>query len=336
MQGNDVLSYEGENPFYDDTSKNGLIPRIAEAVFERAKGSENDYKFSISMLEVYNEEIYDLLEKNKTKRTIQNDGSNFMVKDLRKIEIRSAEELLEFYEKGCKRRTTDSTCRNSCSSRSHSVFRLYMKKNDSITGICSYSVFDMVDLAGSEKYDVVDNDNSKKDQMININQSLSTLNKVISQIVKKEKPAFRESKLTMILMQSLGGNCLTTLILCASPASCNIKETMSTLDFGKRAKLIKLNAKQNKQLTTKELIAENKKLRLEIEKLKAQAPLAIKKNINTKESEQEIEYLKQTIEKYKVKLSQEDDKYREYVGKLNSKIKSYEEGFTNREKYIVL
>lgn len=173
-------------------------------------------------------------------------------------------------------RTTAATVMNQLSSRSHSILTITVKKFDKIDEEMKTSIFNLVDLAGSERFETK-NDQTVINESILINQSLSALGLVIKSLVdiKRGKNSssyipYRNSILTQVLQNSLGGNCKTSLILCCSPAVCNKAETISTLQFGERAKLIRNKVKQNVTSSVPELKAKIRLLEAQIAKYQQQ------------------------------------------------------------------
>lgn len=197
------------------------------------------------------EKINDLLDHSKENLQIRGASeTGFYVEGLTRKKVLSERDMISLYQIGCKNRTTAATKMNDRSSRSHSVLLLNIKKRDKSDGKIATSVFSLVDLAGSEKFEAAGDDEHRREEGKMINQSLTTLGKVIKTLTdrkfkKGDYVPYRESVLTKLLKQSLSGNCLTSLILCCSPAICNKEETLSTLRFGERAKQIKHEVHKN-------------------------------------------------------------------------------------------
>lgn len=240
------------------------------------------------MVEIYKEKVYDLLNP-RVKLEIRESCDGFFIQGVEKKIVLNANDMINYYKEGCRNRTTAATTMNAHSSRSHMVLILEVSKYDKIAEKKKKSIFNLVDLAGSEKINVCEDPEETK----NINLSLSQLGLVIRRLVEQinkkitgECPIpYRESVLTKILKQSLGGNCKTSVILCCSPANCNKDETINTLRFGESCKRIKNNVKQNVENSVSEYKAEINRLKSEIHRLETQRP---GKEINDEEKEEMI------------------------------------------------
>jgi len=156
---------------------------------------------------------------------------------------------------GNQNRSTAATNMNAESSRSHSIFILTVTQNNTVDLSCKVGKLYLVDLAGSERIAKTGAEGQTLDEAKSINQSLTTLGKVIKSLIDKNSShvPYRESKLTRMLSESLGGNSKTCLIITCSPHPYNDQETLSTCRFGQRARSIKNNAKVNREYTIPEL-----------------------------------------------------------------------------------
>lgn len=241
-----------------DGHKKGIIPRIVEQMFEAINvwGSQDtEYTMAISYMEIYMEKIRDLLNPVNTNLNIHEGPTGPYVKDLREIYVGSTEEVFAAMEMGQRSRVVASTNMNLESSRSHSIFSLTVNQRNVNTNSQKRGMLYLVDLAGSEKVGKTGATGQTLEEAKKINKSLSALGMVINALTdgKSTHIPYRDSKLTRILQESLGGNSRTTLIINCSPSSYNDAETVSTLRFGMRAKSIKNKAKINAELSPAEL-----------------------------------------------------------------------------------
>lgn len=226
----------------------GIVPRAAKHIFDCIDKCPYDVEFVIeaSMLEIYRETLNDLLAVNKTDLKIKEDPHRGIhVSNLTQISVGSYEELMEVLEIGDQIRMVKATRMNEYSSRSHTLFTLDVSQrfaNDAE----KKGKLNLVDLAGSEKVGKSGAAGDTLEEAKKINLSLSALGHVIKSLTKDaEHIPYRDSKLTRILQDSLGGNFKTNLIVTGSPHSSQLEETISTLKFATRAKTIKLNFKMN-------------------------------------------------------------------------------------------
>ena len=257
----------------DDAVKKGIIPRIMEQIFDAimVHGSANiEYTVGISYLEIYMERIRDLLNPVMDNLPIHEGPKGPYVKGLREIYVSEVGEVYTAMHLGQRSRVTASTNMNLESSRSHSIFLVTINQKDVNTGSQKSGMLYLVDLAGSEKVGKTGASGQTLEEAKKINKSLSALGMVINSLTdgKSTHIPYRDSKLTRILQESLGGNSRTTLIINCSPSSYNDAETVSTLRFGMRAKTIKNKAKINAELSPQELkrqlkIAQNQAMTFE-------------------------------------------------------------------------
>ena len=259
----------------NDTSR-GIIPRVVDSIFTHALSTEASVEFSIccSYVEIYNEKIRDLLdiEKNNLNlRTSSTEGRTDIIGSTQ-IYVTSQDEMNEVMERGNNNRKVAATGMNAGSSRSHSLFLIDLIQANESSGIKLSSRLVLVDLAGSEMVRKTGAKGDRLEEAKSINRSLSALGNVINALTEERSRShvpYRDSKLTRILRENLGGNSITCLILCCSPSSDNDYETLSTLRFGRRAKNIKNKAVVNSEASPAELKARLKKL--EVELLNSQA-----------------------------------------------------------------
>ncbi|KAL5700402.1 hypothetical protein ACHQM5_025847 [Ranunculus cassubicifolius] len=238
----------------------GITPRIFEYLFTRIRTEEEHgrdeklrYNCKCSFLEIYNEQITDLLEPSSTNLQLREElGKGVYVENLTEYEVNTVKDVIQLLLKGAANRKIAATNMNSESSRSHSVFTCVIESRrdiDSVTHL-RFGRLNLVDLAGSERQKSSGAEGERLKEAANINKSLSTLGLVIMTLVdvahgKHRHVPYRDSRLTFLLQDSLGGNSKTAIIANISPSICASNETLSTLKFAQRAKLIQNNAKVN-------------------------------------------------------------------------------------------
>nr|XP_060614907.1 kinesin-like protein KIF1B isoform X15 [Anolis sagrei ordinatus] len=251
----------------------GIIPQLCEELFEKINDNSNaemSYSVEVSYMEIYCERVRDLLNpKNKGNlRVREHPLLGPYVEDLSKLAVTSYTDIADLMDAGNKARTVAATNMNETSSRSHAVFTIVFtqKKHDPETDLSTEKVskISLVDLAGSERADSTGAKGTRLKEGANINKSLTTLGKVISALAevdnctskskKKKKTDFipyRDSVLTWLLRENLGGNSRTAMVAALSPADINYDETLSTLRYADRAKQIKCNAVINEDPNAK-------------------------------------------------------------------------------------
>ncbi|XP_078791279.1 kinesin-like protein KIF1A isoform X6 [Oryzias latipes] len=249
-----------------EKDQEGIIPLMCEDLFTKINDSNNDnnmsYSVEVSYMEIYCERVRDLLNpKNKGNlRVREHPLLGPYVEDLSKLAVTSYNDIQDLMDSGNKARTVAATNMNETSSRSHAVFNIIFtqKKYDMETDNTSEKVskISLVDLAGSERADSTGAKGTRLKEGANINKSLTTLGKVISALAevdsapnknKKKKKVesfipYRDSVLTWLLRENLGGNSRTAMVAALSPADINYDETLSTLRYADRAKQIRCNA----------------------------------------------------------------------------------------------
>uniref|UniRef100_A0A6Q2Y5A1 Kinesin-like protein n=1 Tax=Esox lucius TaxID=8010 RepID=A0A6Q2Y5A1_ESOLU len=235
----------------------GIIPRIAHDIFDHIYSMDENLEFHIkvSYFEIYLDKIRDLLDVSKTNLAVHEDKNRVpYVKGCTERFVSSPEEVMDVIDEGKTNRHVAVTNMNEHSSRSHSIFLINIKQENVETEKKLSGKLYLVDLAGSEKVSKTGAEGAVLDEAKNINKSLSALGNVISALAEGTKThvPYRDSKMTRILQDSLGGNCRTTIIICASPSIYNECETKSTLMFGQRAKTIKNTVSVNLELTAEE------------------------------------------------------------------------------------
>lgn len=248
----------------DDPEQRGVIPRIVEQIFASIMSSPStiEYTVRVSYMEIYMEKIRDLLAPQNDNLPIHEEKNRgIYVKGLLEIYVSSVQEVYEVMRRGGNARVVSATNMNAESSRSHSIFVVTITQKNVETGSAKSGQLFLVDLAGSEKVGKTGASGQTLEEAKKINKSLSALGMVINALTdgKSHFVPYRDSKLTRILQESLGGNSRTTLIINCSPSSYNDAETLGTLRFGTRAKSIKNKAKVNAELSPAELKALLKK-----------------------------------------------------------------------------
>jgi len=261
----------------------GIIPRAFEQVFQQIEGMPNEqFLVRVSFLELYNEEIRDLLANNpKNKLELREKPDvGVYVQDLISFPVQSVEEMHQKLNIGSKNRAVAATKMNQGSSRSHSLFTITVEASsigpDGQQHI-RMGKLNLVDLAGSERQSKTQATGGNLIEAININQSLTTLGNVISALVSSKAThiPYRDSKLTRLLQDSLGGNTKTVMIANIGPADWNFDETLSTLKYAHRAKSIKNKPKINedpKDAMLREFQDEISKLKAQLEQFQGGAP----------------------------------------------------------------
>ncbi|KAI0054098.1 kinesin-domain-containing protein [Auriscalpium vulgare] len=292
----------GTTPMGNPTAQSGMIPRVLFRLFQQLESSSADYSVKISYIELYNEELRDLLASELAEPSgnsqpmgmgsrdgagsqgglkIFDDASKrgVLIQGLEEIAVKSAPDALALLVKGSDRRQIAATKFNDHSSRSHSVFSItvHTKETSSIgDDLLRVGKLNLVDLAGSENIGRSGAENKRAREAGMINQSLLTLGRVINALVERSSHIpYRESKLTRLLQDSLGGRTKTCLIATISPARSNMEETLSTLDYAIRAKSIRNRPEVNQRMTRNSLL---KEYIGEIERLKADLLAAREKN----------------------------------------------------------
>lgn len=247
MSGSNVENYSGR----------GINYRALDDLFDirRERSDEVDYDIKVTMLEIYNENLRDLLAEgggaNKLEiRSTEKSGQN--VPDAVQRPVSCTEDVLEFMEIGTKNRAVGSTKMNSRSSRSHSVLTVMVTGTSHVTGMRTHGCLHLVDLAGSERVGRTEASGEQLEEAKHINKSLSALGDVMSALASKGTHVpFRNSKLTQLLQESLMGQAKAMMFMHIAPEDSSRSETLSTLMFGQRVSQITLGAAQKNTESTK-------------------------------------------------------------------------------------
>ncbi|CAI5510515.1 unnamed protein product, partial [Closterium sp. Naga37s-1] len=284
MEGPDWDS-EGEGS-QRSVDNRGLIPRILQYIFQRLSADKElqmlDFTIRCSYLQIYNEQVSDLLEPDSVNLNVREDKKlGVFVEGLQEVVVSTADATYALFKRGSQNRRVGQTAMNMESSRSHSVFTIVVeteRRDDAGVMKRRTSRFNLVDLAGSERQKHSEAQGVRLKEAGNINKSLSALGNVINALVeiaegKDRHVPYRDSKLTFLLSGSLGGNSKCTLLAAVSPAKRNVHETMSTLKFAQRAKLMHNKAEVNELIMGNPAVMaeEIRRLRLEIAELRANA-----------------------------------------------------------------
>lgn len=319
----------------------GIIPRTIRKLFDELKTRDPKSHVMVSMLELYNEELRDLLcgaEGERKPLSLADDGTGTTVKNVKEIPIASAKKGLEIMKEGVRRRMTAKTDKNEKSSRSHCIFTITVYLHavgQNGEGVFHVGKLNLVDLAGSENSRSSGSVGTRQRETSNINRSLLTLGRVINSLVaKNDHIPYRESKLTRLLKDSLGGQTKTYIIATVSPDIQCYDELRSTLDYASRASSINnqpqssrpIHQERHVDILLKMLDATHEELRMTQERIGVYIP---KKQYDTMKNE--ISFLKdQTstkdieIQEYKNLEKQHKEQIKSVTDEYKSKIKEIE------------
>ncbi|KAL5010885.1 hypothetical protein ScPMuIL_013190 [Solemya velum] len=258
----------------------GIVPLLCDKMFQqidekRAAGTDIEFEITFSMLEIYNEQVRDLLDSGSKKgglRVRQHPKQGFYADGLKIVPVGSYVDIEKKMDAGTTNRTVAATQMNATSSRAHTIVGItFIQKFTNAAGEATSktAVINLVDLAGSERAESTGATGDRLKEGAAINQSLSCLGNCIAALAEKSsgkdtRVPYRDSVLTKLLKNALGGNSKTIMIAALSPADINYDETLSTLRYADRAKQIKTSAKVNEDPTEKlirELQEENEKLK---------------------------------------------------------------------------
>ena len=306
-----TYTMEGE---MESPDTQGIIPRMVSHVFKHIYKTEGtDFIIKVSMVEIYQEKIRDLFDISRVNLNIREDNiKGIYVDGCTERYVGTEQDVLNLLALGSSNRAHAATNMNEHSSRSHSIFIITINQTNKIEGGTKIGKLYLVDLAGSEKISKTGATGHTLEEAKIINKSLTTLGRVINNLTdgKSTHVPYRESKLTRVLQESLGGNSKTCLIITCSPSIYNESESLSTLRFGERAKKIKNKPKINKEITVAELQKLVEQLKENLKKANAritQLENFIKQNglkipeSNYKKEEDEEEKKKEKEEKEKEK-----------------------------------
>uniref|UniRef100_A0A3Q1F8M0 Kinesin family member 15 n=1 Tax=Acanthochromis polyacanthus TaxID=80966 RepID=A0A3Q1F8M0_9TELE len=310
----------------------GVIPRSFEYLFflinreaERS-GQSKSFLCKCSFIEIYNEQIYDLLDTASASLFLrENIKKGVFVEGAVEKFVNSAAEAYQVLSMGWRNRRVASTSMNRESSRSHAVFTMTLESKESINEVVNIrmSQLNLVDLAGSERQKDTHTEGSRLKEASSINRSLMCLGQVIMALVdvsngKNRHICYRDSKLTFLLRDSLGGNAKTYIIANVHPGSKCFGETLSTLQFAQRAKLIK-----NKAVINEDTQGNVRQLQAEVKKLKEQLTQVLLQT--DAQVEPEVRFMSA------VRLWRKQDEEKKMLLK---KVAQLEEAWTQKDKFI--
>ncbi|KAK1285363.1 hypothetical protein QJS10_CPB20g00746 [Acorus calamus] len=319
MEGGGKKTKNGDFP-----SDAGVIPRAVRQIFEILEAQLAEYSMKVTFLELYNEEITDLLapeecskfvdDKAKKPIALMEDGKGgVLVRGLEEEIVCSASEIYKILEKGSSKRRTAETLLNKQSSRSHSIFSITIHiKECTPEGeeMIKCGKLNLVDLAGSENISRSGAREGRAREAGEINKSLLTLGRVINALVEHSGHVpYRDSKLTRLLRDSLGGKTKTCIIATVSPSIHCLEETLSTLDYAHRAKNIKnkpeVNQKMMKSAMMKDLYSEIERLKQEVYAAREKNGIYVPRDRYLQE-EAEKKAMTEKIEKMELDLDSKD------------------------------
>ena len=321
----------------EEEKTQGIIPRMISHVFKHIyKNEDTDFMIKVSMIEIYQEKIRDLFDVSRVNLNIREDSiKGIYVDGASERYVGCPNDVLVLLEIGSANRAQAATNMNEHSSRSHSIFILTINQTNKKEGFSKIGKLYLVDLAGSEKISKTGATGHTLEEAKIINKSLTTLGRVINNLTdgKSTHIPYRESKLTRVLQESLGGNSKTCLIITCSPSIYNESESLSTLRFGERAKKIKNKPKINKEITVAELQKLVTQLKDSLKKADArivQLENFIRQNGLTVP---ESDYKQQEDEEEKKKQKEERDKARDEekaIEEIKEKIKKEKLSISDR------
>ncbi|CAL8098357.1 unnamed protein product [Calicophoron daubneyi] len=242
--------------------ENGIVPRIVQELFDRMPSCPFVYSVRVSFLEIYKEDIHDLLSDESTPLPIREENQTIKIPGLTERPVSCFEDVVNLLQSGSAKRSVGGTAMNAHSSRSHAIFTLHFLLQPKHSGSSAVpgaetesddlptneeiltAKLHLVDLAGSERIKKTHAEGDRLKEGININRGLLALGNVISALCEKDAKKrshipYRDSRLTRLLQDSLGGNSTTLMLTCVSPADSNMEETLNALRYADRARLIK-------------------------------------------------------------------------------------------------
>lgn len=309
----------------------GIIPRSVRHIFKHLDNQGSEYTVRVSFLELYNEELIDLLGNShdaplKIYEDRDHTRKGVTVHGLEELPVNSAEDIFRILERGLAMRHAAETKLNKNSSRSHCIFSVIIHTRESTPegeDLLKVGKLNLVDLAGAENIGRSGATDARRREAMFINQSLVTLGRVITSLVEKNPHIpYRESKLTRLLQESLGGRTKTCIIATVTPASSHLDETLSTLDYALRAKNIRnkpeINQKMTKRALIKDYMQEIDKLRNNLEAARNKDGFYITRD-NYDEMSNEIQEKKQAVTELETQLNAMESSFKELQNLFSNK-----------------
>ncbi|KAF1766301.1 hypothetical protein GCK72_006257 [Caenorhabditis remanei] len=318
-----------------DDPSTGIIPRAVEDIFEQLETSGcEEYSLRVSYVELYNEELFDLLASSESddreRLRIFDDPhkKGVIVSGVEEVPVRNRSDVFKLLQLGAEKRRTAATLMNMHSSRSHSLFMVnVVVRENTNTGeeLVKQGKLNLVDLAGSENIGRSGAQGNRAKEAGSINQSLLTLGRVIRSLTTNAQHVpYRESKLTRLLQDSLGGSTITSLIATLSPSSSNFEESQSTLEYAMRAANIKNKPVCNTKVSKKTIL---KEFADEIEKLRRDLRAAREKNgvFISQESHEEYQRNAEKVNELEEQLLCEVDRLRKLMEDMTYMDEQYQQ-----------
>lgn len=324
-------------------SNAGIIPRAIKQIFDHLRSLTDEHSVRVSHLELYNEQLTDLLGpedlSTESLRVYEDPQKGTFVQGLDDIVVRSEEEIFAVLDRSATKRKTAETLMNKFSSRSHSIFSITIHIKESTpdgADLLKVGKLNLVDLAGSENVGRSGAVKGRAREAGNINQSLLTLGRVITALVDRHPHIpYRDSKLTRLLQESLGGRNKTCVIATVTPGSSSFEETVSTLDYAYRAKNIKNRPTVNQMIAKNVLLKEYTE---EISKLKRELDTTRAKN-GVYLPPEEFERLQQlsTHQREEItNLSDQTEEFERQLGSLKQKLGRTQDALKREQQTLVV
>ena len=337
---------------FDNPQIRGIVPRSFDYIFNRIKKLQKEdptskFNINISFIQIYLETIQDLFEPNNAVKIREDPDKGVFLENCLWIKVRNPQECEEAFKKGEKNRVTECTKMNANSSRSHALFIIKIEKNftdeESNEHLMTQGHLYLVDLAGSERVTKTNAREMRLEEAKKINYSLLILGNCIQSLISPNAKyvSYRDSKLTRILQESLGGNAKTSLIVTISPSGYNSEETLSSLNFGLRAMKVQnkpvINKAQDYQAMCFKLQEDYDKLMENYSKLNIDYNKVCDENEKLKNGETYLNMqknsIKQQIKNSKIISNEDMEKIKKKFEKEMSNLeKYYNEVMKNKEE----